>query len=79
MKGDLAIQTFSLTKIFNRLVAVDGIELSIKRGELFAPLYLIDFLNTTYASSIPKTPKAATTEKQSHRGSKSPPVRVALL
>ena len=38
MKDDLAIQTFSLTKIFNRLVAVDGIELSIKRGELFALL-----------------------------------------
>jgi len=38
VKDDLAIQTFSLTKIFNRLVAVDGIELSIKRGELFALL-----------------------------------------
>ena len=38
MKDDLAIETFSLTKIFSGLVAVDGIELSIKRGELFALL-----------------------------------------
>jgi len=36
--GDLAIQTFNLTKTFNGLVAVDGIELNIKRGELFALL-----------------------------------------
>ncbi|GAI39899.1 unnamed protein product [marine sediment metagenome] len=35
---NLAIQTFNLTKIFNGLVAVDGIELNIKRGELFALL-----------------------------------------
>ncbi len=35
---DFAIQTFNLTKIFNRLVAVDGIELNIKKGELFALL-----------------------------------------
>ena len=33
-----AIQTFNLTKIFNSLVAVDGIELDIKKGELFALL-----------------------------------------
>jgi len=38
VKDDLAIETFSLTKIFSGLVAVDGIELSIKRGELFALL-----------------------------------------
>ncbi len=35
---NLAIQTFNLTKIFNGLVAVDSIELNIKRGELFALL-----------------------------------------
>ena len=35
---DLAIQTSNLTKIFNSLVAVDDIELNIKRGELFALL-----------------------------------------
>jgi ABC-2 type transport system ATP-binding protein len=35
---DLAIQTFNLTKAFNGLVAVDGIELNIKKGELFALL-----------------------------------------
>jgi ABC-2 type transport system ATP-binding protein len=35
---DLAIQTFNLTKAFNSLVAVNGIELNIKRGELFALL-----------------------------------------
>ena len=35
---DLAIQTSNLTRIFNGLVAVDGIELNIKRGELFALL-----------------------------------------
>jgi len=34
----LAIQTLNLTKIFNGLVAVDGVELNIKRGELFALL-----------------------------------------
>jgi len=33
-----AIQTFNLTRIFNSLVAVDGIELNIKKGELFALL-----------------------------------------
>ncbi len=38
VSDDLAIQTFDLTKIFNSLVAVDGIELNIKRGELFALL-----------------------------------------
>jgi ABC-2 type transport system ATP-binding protein len=36
--GDLAIQTLKLTKRFNSLVAVDGIELNIKKGELFALL-----------------------------------------
>jgi ABC-2 type transport system ATP-binding protein len=35
---DLAIQTFKLTKTFKSLVAVDGINLNIKRGELFALL-----------------------------------------
>ena len=34
----LAIQTYQLTKIFNGVVAVDGIELNIKKGELFALL-----------------------------------------
>jgi len=34
----LAIQTYQLTKIFNGMVAVDGIELNIKKGELFALL-----------------------------------------
>ena len=33
-----AIQTYQLTKIFNGVVAVDGIELNIKKGELFALL-----------------------------------------
>ena len=33
-----AIQTHQLTKTFNSLVAVDGIELNIKKGELFALL-----------------------------------------
>ena len=33
-----AIQTYQLTKIFKSLVAVDGIELNIKKGELFALL-----------------------------------------
>ncbi|GAI72267.1 unnamed protein product, partial [marine sediment metagenome] len=33
-----AIQTYQLTKIFNSVVAVDGIELDIKKGELFALL-----------------------------------------
>ncbi len=33
-----AIQTYQLTKIFNSVVAVDGIELNIKKGELFALL-----------------------------------------
>ena len=31
-----AIQTSSLTKTFGNLIAVDGINLEIKRGELFA-------------------------------------------
>jgi ABC-2 type transport system ATP-binding protein len=35
---DFAIQTFNLTRKFNSLVAVDGIDLNIKRGELFALL-----------------------------------------
>jgi ABC-2 type transport system ATP-binding protein len=35
---DLAIQTFNLTKTFNELVAVDGLELNIRKGELFALL-----------------------------------------
>jgi ABC-2 type transport system ATP-binding protein len=35
---DLAIQTFNLTRTFNELVAVDGIELNIRKGELFALL-----------------------------------------
>lgn len=35
---DLAIQTLSLTRIFNGLTAVNGIDLNIKRGELFALL-----------------------------------------
>jgi len=35
---DLAIQTFNLTKRFNGLVAVNGIELNIRKGELFALL-----------------------------------------
>jgi len=35
---DFAIQTFNLTRTFNELVAVDGINLNIKRGELFALL-----------------------------------------
>ncbi len=33
-----AIQTYQLTKIFSSVVAVDGIELNIKKGELFALL-----------------------------------------
>jgi ABC-2 type transport system ATP-binding protein len=35
---DLAICTLNLTRMFNALVAVDGIELNIKKGELFALL-----------------------------------------
>lgn len=35
---DIAIQTFNLTKKFNGLVAVNGLNLTIKRGELFALL-----------------------------------------
>jgi len=35
---DFAIQTFNLTRAFNSLVAVDGIDLNIKKGELFALL-----------------------------------------
>ena len=39
VKNDtFAIQTYQLTKIFNSVVAVDGIELNIKKGELFALL-----------------------------------------
>jgi len=38
VSDDLAIETFNLTKIFGTLVAVDGIDLSIKKGELFALL-----------------------------------------
>jgi len=38
VKDDLAIQTFNLTKIFDGLVAVNDIELNIKKGELFALL-----------------------------------------
>lgn len=39
MEGDSpAIQTFELTKEFNGLVAVNGIDLSINRGELFSLL-----------------------------------------
>lgn len=36
--GEAAIQTFGLTKRFNGRVAVDHIDLSIKKGELFALL-----------------------------------------
>ena len=32
----LAIQTFNLTKAFGNLIAVDGVNLDIKKGELFA-------------------------------------------
>jgi ABC-2 type transport system ATP-binding protein len=38
MDNEFAIQTFNLTRIFSTLVAVDGIELNIKKGELFALL-----------------------------------------
>ena len=38
MDDEFAIQTFDLTRIFGTLVAVDGIELNIKKGELFALL-----------------------------------------
>jgi len=38
MDDDFAIQTFNLTRVFGNLVAVDGIELNIKKGELFALL-----------------------------------------
>lgn len=37
-KDDFAIQTLKLTRRFNSLVAVDGIDLNIKKGELFALL-----------------------------------------
>ena len=33
-----AIQTFELTKQFNKLVAVNGIDLNIAKGELFSLL-----------------------------------------
>ncbi len=33
-----AIQTYQLTRVFGSLIAVDGIELNIKKGELFALL-----------------------------------------
>ena len=36
LDNTIAIQTRSLTKIFDKLVAVDGINLEIKKGELFA-------------------------------------------
>ena len=35
---DFAIQTYQLTRLFGSLIAVDGIELNIKKGELFALL-----------------------------------------
>jgi len=35
---DFAIQTFNLTRTFNELVAVDGVDLNIRKGELFALL-----------------------------------------
>jgi ABC-2 type transport system ATP-binding protein len=35
---NFAIQTFNLTRTFNKLVAVDGVELNIRKGELFALL-----------------------------------------
>ena len=38
MADAFAIQTFNLTRNFGTLVAVDGIELGIKKGELFALL-----------------------------------------
>ena len=38
MDDEFAIQTFDLTRIFGTLVAVDGIDLNIKKGELFALL-----------------------------------------
>ena len=38
MKESLAIQTFALTKEFDRLVAVNGIDLGIRKGELFSLL-----------------------------------------
>jgi len=38
MKESLAIQTFALTKEFDGLVAVNGIELGIMKGELFSLL-----------------------------------------
>ncbi len=38
VSDELAIQTFNLTRIFNGMVAVDGLELNIKKGELFALL-----------------------------------------
>lgn len=37
-RDDLAIQTSNLTKIFDDILAVDGIDLDIKKGELFALL-----------------------------------------
>ena len=38
MGDEFAIQTFNLTRVFGALVAVDGVELNIKKGELFALL-----------------------------------------
>jgi ABC-2 type transport system ATP-binding protein len=38
MGDEFAIQTFNLTRAFGALVAVDGIDLNIKKGELFALL-----------------------------------------
>jgi len=36
--NDFAIQTFSLTRKFGDLIAVDGVDLNIKKGELFSLL-----------------------------------------
>ncbi len=36
--NDFAIQTFNLTRKFGDLIAVDGVDLSIKKGELFSLL-----------------------------------------
>lgn len=38
VEGKPAIQTFSITKKFGDLIAVNGVDLSIKRGELFSLL-----------------------------------------
>lgn len=36
MSDNFAVQTFELTKEFNGLRAVDGIDLTIREGELFS-------------------------------------------